>query len=350
MKKLFLLPATAACIGAIFAAGCPASNPSTSNNPTPTPKAAKDLVAYKTTNAPTLDGKLDEAAWKTAEAATIKVYGGDNGSAQTVTMKALYDSEFAYFGIEVPDPTKSIRRMPYVKGADGNWTKVSPTEDYEDKFSILWDMGVEGFKEQGCAVTCHLTTAGRDRALKYTNKAGEKVDMWHVKNGRNSVVGYVDDQYTDNDTTSASAGRKTDPTASGKAYTDIPLKTIDGKQVPDFTAAADFLTGDKRWVIDLRNTATISVDNSQYTTGAELPSIAVNSYTGDSADLPGKFIYDETGKKWTYEFKRKLNTGSTNDIQWTDLKKSYAFGVAIFDNTQIGHGTQKDVSFLTFKE
>ncbi len=345
MKKHFLLPATVAGVGAILAVGCLANNPV----PIP-PKAAQDLVAYKTTVPPTLDGKLGEDAWTKAEAATLKVYGGDNESAQTVVMKALYDAEYAYFGIEVPDQTKSIRRMPYVKGADGNWTKVKASEDYEDKFAVLWDMGVEGFKEQGCAVTCHLSTPGRDRALMYTGNPGEKVDMWHVKNGRNAVLGYIDDQYTDNDTTSASGGRKTDPTSSGKAYADIPLKEVDGKQVPDFTAAAEALTGDKKWVIDLRDTATTSVDNSQYAAGDELPSIAVDAYAGDSADLSGKFVYDEAGKKWIYEFKRKLDTGSENDVQWTDLKKSYAFGVAIFDNTQIGHGTQKDVSFLTFKE
>ena len=37
---------------------------------------------------------------------------------------------------------------------------------------------------------------------------------------------------------------------------------------------------------------------------------------------------------WTIEFARKLVTGSEFDIQFNDLKKSYPFGVAIFDNAR----------------
>ncbi|MDH3444441.1 MAG: ethylbenzene dehydrogenase-related protein, partial [Deltaproteobacteria bacterium] len=40
---------------------------------------------------------------------------------------------------------------------------------------------------------------------------------------------------------------------------------------------------------------------------------------------------------WTVEMSRKFKTGSKFDVQFDDLGKSYAFGVAVFDNAQVRH-------------
>jgi Ethylbenzene dehydrogenase len=40
---------------------------------------------------------------------------------------------------------------------------------------------------------------------------------------------------------------------------------------------------------------------------------------------------------WTVVIARKLVTNSEFDVQFNDMKKEYAFGVAIFDNAQVRH-------------
>jgi hypothetical protein len=46
---------------------------------------------------------------------------------------------------------------------------------------------------------------------------------------------------------------------------------------------------------------------------------------------------------------RKLATGSEYDVQFTDLKKEYAFGVAVFDNAQGRHAYTPGVLRLKFE-
>jgi hypothetical protein len=51
----------------------------------------------------------------------------------------------------------------------------------------------------------------------------------------------------------------------------------------------------------------------------------------------------------TVEFSRKLVTGSEFDVQFNDLKKQYAFGVAVFDNAQVRHAYSPGVLKLVFE-
>ena len=48
------------------------------------------------------------------------------------------------------------------------------------------------------------------------------------------------------------------------------------------------------------------------------------------------------------EYGRKLNTGSKYDVQFSDLKKEYSFGTAIFDGAQVRHSYETGVSKLVF--
>jgi len=54
--------------------------------------------------------------------------------------------------------------------------------------------------------------------------------------------------------------------------------------------------------------------------------------------------------RWTLEMRRALVTpaGEAEDVQFNDLSKSYEFGVAIFDNSQINHASHETVLRLTF--
>jgi len=48
------------------------------------------------------------------------------------------------------------------------------------------------------------------------------------------------------------------------------------------------------------------------------------------------------------EFTRKLKTGSQYDVQFDDLSKQYAFGVAVFDNAQVRHAFATGPNKLAF--
>ena len=51
----------------------------------------------------------------------------------------------------------------------------------------------------------------------------------------------------------------------------------------------------------------------------------------------------------TSVFWRKLATGSEYDVQFDDLKKEYALGVAVFDNAQAWHAYTPGVLRLKFE-
>ena len=48
-------------------------------------------------------------------------------------------------------------------------------------------------------------------------------------------------------------------------------------------------------------------------------------------------------------FARKLVTGSEFDVQFSDLKKEYAFGLAVFDNAQVRHAYTPGVLRMKFE-
>ncbi|MGQ0703467.1 MAG: ethylbenzene dehydrogenase-related protein [Gemmatimonadales bacterium] len=52
---------------------------------------------------------------------------------------------------------------------------------------------------------------------------------------------------------------------------------------------------------------------------------------------------------WVLEIRRRLVTGDPTDVQFDDLTRQYAFGVAVFDNAQIEHRYTPMVARLAFK-
>jgi hypothetical protein len=51
----------------------------------------------------------------------------------------------------------------------------------------------------------------------------------------------------------------------------------------------------------------------------------------------------------TSVFWRKLVTGSEYAIQFSDMRKEYAFGVAVFDNAQVPHAYTPGALKLKFE-
>jgi hypothetical protein len=293
-----------------------------------------------------------EEAWKQAPPLTVKVVGGRNlpGGATEVTLRSLYTADTVYFLVQYNDPTESLRRSPWVKQADGSWQKLKDPADkggdnnlyYEDKFAVIWNISSPAFEAKGCLSACH-TGEGKPYGNKYTPAAGERLDMWHWKGVRTGWTGQVDDQYVDHtryDPEKAKeAGRKSDPKAGG-GYLD---NVSEDKKGPKFA-----LKGNKPappyWILD---TEKEPFDDSKYKAGDEVPGIIVAPFTGDRGDIVAKHVWKDGAM--TIELSRKLMTGSEFDVQFSDLRKQYAFGVAVFDNAQVRHAYLPGVLKLAFE-
>lgn len=309
------------------------------------------LTVVKVKTAPTLDGQVDNI-WKKAKPLTIKVIDGANlpGGETDVTLKAVYAKDIVYFLAQYKDATQSFRRSPWQKQADGTWKKLKDPNDkggdnnlyYEDKFGWAWNINSPDFEKQGCAYACH-TGEGKPYGNKYLEKAGERIDLWHLKSVRTGSLGQVDDGYVD-DTRydkekTPSAGRKNDPKTSG-GYND---NQTEDKKMPKFAQKGN-KPAPPYWIVDSEKEP---FDDSKYKAGDEVPGILVAPFTGDRGDVAISMKWEKG--MWTIEFARKLVTGSEFDVQFNDLKKAYPFGIAVFDNAQVRHAYDPDVHFLKFK-
>ena len=314
------------------------------------------LVVAKIASAPVLDGNANDAAWASAKPLTVKLGGGANfgGSGETTaTLKAVTSGDMIYFLLQYADPTNSIRRGPYQKQANGTWKKLSDPNDkggddnvyYEDKWAIIWNNNdsIAGFNQNGCAVLCHVGET-KPFGNKYTANAGEIGDMWHMKGSRNGVFGQVDDQYVDNTRydkdKSPNAGRKGDP--GGPDYKAFSL--VNGK--PEFMNRDGKAGNGGGGTYYIKDGEQVAFDDSKFKAGDEVASYIVYPLKGDRGDI--KVAYRWSNGTWTYEVARKLSTGSQFDIQFTDVGKTYTFGVAAFDNAQVRHAVSYEPLKLVF--
>jgi hypothetical protein len=309
------------------------------------------LVSKKVAAAPALDATLD-AAWQGAPALTVKVVGGKNlpGGSTEVTLRSVYSGDTVYFYVQYKDATQSVRRGPWVKQADGSWQKLKDPNDkggdnnlyYEDKLGIIWNISSPAFEAKGCMSACH-TGEGKPFGNKYTANPGERLDMWHLKGVRTGPVGQIDDQYVDStryDPVKAKeAGRKGDPKTGG-GYVD---NVSDDKKGPKFASKGN-KPAPPYWILDAEKEP---FDDSKYKAGDEVPGIIIAPFTGDRGDIALKTAWKDG--VWTQVISRKLVTKSEFDVQFDDMKKQYAFGVAVFDNAQVRHAYTPGVLKMVFE-
>jgi hypothetical protein len=319
--------------------------------------AADTGTAVKVTQPPKLSAGASDAAWAKAKALSVALSGGmhfkDGGT--TATLKAVYSGDTLYLLVQYNDPTQSVRRSPYVKGADGKWTKLKDPDDkggdnnkyYEDKLALIWNVGnsIKGFNEQGCMVACHAGEPGKAFGNKYTTNAGEIGDIWHLKSVRTGYIGQADDQWLDNTRfdkdKSPEAGRKSDP-KSGGGYADVKL--ADGK--PEFMHKKALPANKKGGTYYLKDEDKAPFDDGKFKAGDEVASILVAPFTGDRGEISANIKWVKG--KWTAVMSRKLVTGSKFDVQFDSLDATYAFGLAAFDNAQVRHAFQVGALKLKF--
>ncbi|MEK7413257.1 MAG: ethylbenzene dehydrogenase-related protein [Planctomycetota bacterium] len=325
--------------------------------------AADGLVSVKVADPITVDGTSD-AAWDQAPPLKLTLdkapYKSDSypGIAQTeVTLRSAYDAGDIYFVVQYKDPTKSLARFPWVKQEDGSWKQTKKLDSsghentyFEDKFAILWDVNTKGFAKLGCAIVCHMSVGGKVNGVadsspgrKYTNRPGEKVDMWSWEGVHSSAAGQFDDMFINdnNPPDAADWGRRGDDSTGGGSVGNMN----EAKTGPAFMSAKP--EADKPWITDDQKVPFVDT----FKAGDSVPSLIVKPHSGSRADVSCAAKWADG--VWTIEFKRKLvTTGektAEQDVQFSDLTKAYSFGVAVFDNAQINHLYHGGSPKLTFK-
>lgn len=324
---------------------------------------ANTLVAAKTSRAPDPAVGAADPVWASARALNVTAADGANFGAKPgdkadtkVALKAVYTDDMLYLLIQYADPTRSMRRGPYQKQADGSWLKLKDPADkggddnvyYEDKWAMIWpiDDSIPGFHKEGCAVLCH-TGQGKPYGNKYANLEGQTADMWHMKSMRTAPWGFVDDQYVDHtrydEKASPNAGRKSDPGTPGGEYNAFPL--VGGK--PQFMSR-DGKAANAGGTYYIKRGDEVAFDDSRFKAGDEVASYIVNPLQGDRADVRVAVSWKDG--QYTSVVSRKLVTGSKFDVQFKDLGARYPFGFAAFDNAQVRHATTDDPLYMVFRK
>ncbi|HEX2653506.1 MAG TPA: ethylbenzene dehydrogenase-related protein, partial [Xanthobacteraceae bacterium] len=164
------------------------------------------LTVRRVATAPKLDRLLDDPAWAGIRPARVQTQQGANlgGTGESlVEIRAVHDGKKIYFAFRWEDPSRSMRRNPLIKQADG-WHIMGNnpyiddvTTFYEDKFSVIFSpsaaFGSGGMAHLGDKPVADKPGARNGRGLHYTD--GTMIDMWQWKAARGGVFGRIDDQF-----------------------------------------------------------------------------------------------------------------------------------------------------------
>lgn len=320
------------------------------------------VVSARTDKAPEIDGKRDEV-WNKAKPLAVNLgklmYTPDKYKGEekvSVKVSSLHDDEYVYFLLQWNDSTQSLEQQPWVKQGDGAWKQKRAMDDKDrentyadDKLGLMWNIDVPDFPQQGCNVVCHKSRGGKSAGhddpgpgRKWTNKQGTTVDLWTWKAAHTNPVGQVADGYIDDTKDPAKNpdyGRKLNDGGGGPAFNANADKTAPAFMSP---SPAD-------GVIWVRDDAKVPFADT-FKPGDMIGSVIAAPFTGSRANIQGVALW-ENGT-WTLELKRKLVTeapgAKQQDVQFDNLKKTYFFGVSVFDHTDSAHLYHEDAIKLTF--
>ena len=327
-------------------------------------------------NIPVIDGETSDRAWRMARPLYVLTSHGDNfdgRSETTVEIRAVHDSQWAYFLFTWDDPTRSLKQLPLVKRA-GGWELLH--EGYErgeehayneDKFAVLLtklDVILAGDR------TFHAGAEpleGKPRTLSglglhYTEQPRLFVDVWQWKATSTNVAGFMDDDYFGPPVEPTRAqvegeipyhgGFASDPGAASymsnfaphhpKAYGQVIVPRrlpIDAKRMMASMGKIDISPSHgesegARWYMTDQESVPYSRElDAKIPVGTVVPGVIVSgTYSGDRADV--RCAARWSAGRWALEVARRLNTGSLYDVP---ISSGTFMRVAAFDHTQIGH-------------
>ena len=184
-------------------------------------------------------------------------------------------------------------------------------------------------------------SAGR----KYTNEPGETIDMWHWESVRTGPLGMFDDQFVDSTADlklNKNWGRKGDVKTGGGYKNNIN----EAKTGPAFMNSP-YSEKDKYWVMPESKKEFVDT----FKPGDIVPGIVLSPFVGPRADIKAASNWKDG--VWTLEVKRALVTtgekAEIQDVQFSDLKNAYYFGISVFDNSQINHIYHEGSIEMTFQ-
>ena len=334
------------------------------------------LIVTRVEGEPKLDGVLDEAMWNRARPVTIHTQQGENfgGSGQsTVEVRAVHNGEEVFFAIKWTDPTRSLRRIPMIKKADGWYVMDSRAgmmdvvDFYEDKLAVIFSdkpaIGGSGVSNLGPSpLPSDRPKPLNERGFHFTSD-GSYVDMWQWKASRGGSLGRVDDQFIgppyepSKDDAAYKAryqgGYWNDP---GRAFYSYnyrffeksykgPVEVLklpkDWKKTQDQLGKISFdpNTSDdenSRWNMFEDEVIPYSKeDDAKIPVGTVMPGVLISGkYEGDRGDLLGSSRWRDG--YWTLEIARDMKTGSKFDKDFVAGKDIYMW-VAAFDHVQTRH-------------
>jgi hypothetical protein len=334
------------------------------------------LVVRRVSRAPNSERLLDDPAWANLRPVRIHTQQGVNlgGTGESlVEVRAVHDGKKIYFAFRWEDPSRSVRRLPLIKKADG-WHHLgnNPYSDdvttfYEDKFSVVFSpssaFGSGGVAHFGNKPLSDQPGSRNGRGLHYTD--GSLVDMWQWKPSRGGLLGKLDDQYIGppRDPTPDEASRVAryqggywgDPGNAYYSYNfaalrpeeyhgqSIAIKRLPkdylamskkmGRWDPDPDASVD--EGSHWWMLEEESIPYSSELDAKIPAGTIIPGVMIiGNYEGDRADVSGSARWRDG--HWTLIASRDMITRSKYDQDFAPDRKLYMW-VAVFDHTQTRH-------------
>jgi cytochrome b subunit of formate dehydrogenase len=336
------------------------------------------LVVDTVAKGPDVARLLDDPAWKTARPVAVRTMQGANfgGTGETtVEIRALRDAENIYFAFRWWDPSRSLKRVPLIKRADGwhvldpNAAKADVTAYYEDKLAVIFSrsdaFGSGGATHLGAKPLADKPAPMNGRGYHYTTD-GSYIDMWQWKSARGGMIGYMEDMHIGPPTEPSAnetavkgryqAGYWGDPGTSLYKYnfrfegpTEGYNRPVEPLRLPkdwratvknlgsiDLDPDASASEGSHWWMVEKTETVPYSAEaDAEIPVGTVIPGVLLNdAYTGDRAGIAASARWADD--HWTLVASRKVATGSKYDVDFLPGNLFYLY-VSAFDHTQTRH-------------
>jgi hypothetical protein len=240
-----------------------------------------------------------------------------------VTLNAMDDGFYFYLAATWADDTESIAKKQWFY--DGStWTQ----SENEDRFGIIFDMGLNDPEGPSCATMCH------GDGLMRTNYGF--VDVWHWKAYRSNPMGVADDKRWATDDRHSDDGTSS-YSDNGPDASDLPefMAVGDpGVNVDFIVEAASLGNFDPYSVMSSTSAEATAFDQGAvFSNGDVIPGYVLRTSSGDRGNVmaAGKW----NNGVWTVEF-RRVNSGSDYDFA-VPSGGTVDFTHEIFDNTGGGH-------------
>ena len=327
-------------------------------------------------DAPVLDGDTSDRVWRGIEPIEIQTNQGGNldGKGDSkVQIRAVHDSNWAYFLFTWEDPTRSLKQLPLVKERDGwhmmhNGYENGDEHDYnEDKFSVLFTtldvtLAADRTFHASPKPIANAPATKTGRGLHYTPAEGIYADVWQWKATSGGPMGWLDDDnfgpplpptpLQARNIVPYRGGFAPDPGTANYSDNFVVDVDTDGnrnvtpRRLPRDVAAMTKAMGDivldpnigeaegARWFITDTESVPYSADADRaIPIGTVIPGVLISGeYSGDRADV--RCAARWAAGHWALEVARRMDTQSKYDIPF---KSGIYMRVSVFDHNQIRH-------------